>query len=236
VEPQQLVELYTTSDVDHSTTSWLDYKELRDTNSVFTGLVGHSLMLANISRDGGSRIAMGEVVTANYFDVLGVRPALGRGFEPSEEALEGGNRVVVLGSGFWRREFAGDPSAVGRTIQLRGVDYTIIGIAPPGFGGMTPGVSAELWIPSSMVDDVEPVGIQDSVPSPTGKTRLQRRGQRWMFLKGRLKSGVTASQAQTDVSRIMTRLEEEHPVTNKGGAGWSCQRDGFESIRSLTER
>jgi predicted permease len=218
-EPQQLVDLYTTSDVDHSTTSWLDYKDLRDTNSVFTGLVGYSLMFANISRDGRSRIAMGEVVTANYFDVLGVRLALGRGFDPTEEALEGGNRVVVLGSGFWRREFAGDPSAVGRTIRLRGVDYTIAGIAPSGFGGMTPGVSADLWIPSSMVDDVEPVGIQDSVPSPTGKTRLQRRGQRWMFLKGRLKSGVTASQAQTDVSRIMTRLEEEHPTTNKGRRG-----------------
>ena len=73
VHPEQLVEIYTTSDIEHSSSSWLDYRDIRDGADVFDGVAGHSLMFANVSRDGRSRLVMGEVVTANYFDVLGVR-------------------------------------------------------------------------------------------------------------------------------------------------------------------
>jgi predicted permease len=218
-QPEGLVDIYTTSDVDHSSSSWLDYRDLGADTTSFSGVLGHSLMFANVSRDGRSRIVMGEVVTANYFDLLGVRPALGRTFAPNEDATEGGNRVAVLGYGLWQRDFGGAASAVGRSIRIRGLDYTIVGIAPRQFNGMTPGLSADLWVPASMVDEVEPVGIQDTVPSPTGDTRLQRRGHRWMFLKARLKPGVSSAQAQADVSAVMSRLAGEHPATNKDRRG-----------------
>jgi predicted permease len=158
---------------------------------------------------------MGEIVTANYFDILGVGASIGRVFAPDEDQVEGGNRLVVLSDGFWRREFGGDAAIVGRPLRIRGLDYTIVGVAPARFTGMTPGISPDLWIPASMVDEVEPVGMNDTVPSPTGRTRLQRRGQRWMFLAGRLKPGVSLAQARTEVASVMSRLEREHPQTNR---------------------
>src|SRR5262245_1463902 len=135
--PDRLVEIYTTSEVEHGSTSWLDYRDIRDGSDAFAGVAGHSLMFANISRDGRSRLTMGEVVSANYFDVLGVAPARGRTFAAGEDTAEGANRLAVLSDAFWRREFGGDPTAVGRTLRVRGLDYTIIGVAPERFHGMT---------------------------------------------------------------------------------------------------
>jgi predicted permease len=218
-QPEQLVDIYTTSSMEHSSSSWLDYRDLRESTTVFDGLLGHSLMFANVSRDGRSRLLMGEIVTANYFDVLGIRAAIGRVFAPDEDQIEGGNRLVVLSDGFWRREFGGDAAAVGRSLRIRGLDYTIVGVAPARFTGVMPGISADLWIPASMVDEVEPVGMNDTVPSPTGRTRLQRRGQRWMFIKGRLEPGHTLAQAQSEVAAVMARLEREHPQTNRNRRG-----------------
>ena len=213
--PEQLVDIYTTSSTEHSTTSWLDYLDLRDGSTVFDGMIGHSLMFANVSRDGRSRLLMGEVVTANYFEVLGVSATVGRMFAHDEDQTEGGNRLVVLSDGLWRREFGGNAAVVGRSVRIRGLDYTVVGVAPARFTGMMPGISADLWIPASMVEEIEPVGMNDAVPSPTGRTRLQRRGQRWMFVKARLKPIHTLAQAQTEVGAVMTRLEREYPQTNR---------------------
>lgn len=215
--PDELVSLYT-SDAEgpYSTFSYLDYTDLRDTNSVFTGLFGHSLMLAAFSREGvQTRLLIGEVATGNYFDVLGVRAQIGRTFLPEEDRVEGGRPVAVLADGLWKREFGADPSVVGRTIKIRGLDFTIVGVAPAGFNGMVPGLTPDLWVPVMMVEEVNPAGIQDSVPSPTGRTRLERRGSRWMFARGRLKPGVSMEQAQANVDVVMARLEREHPQTNK---------------------
>ncbi|HXW06519.1 MAG TPA: ABC transporter permease [Vicinamibacterales bacterium] len=213
--PGDLVDIYTAGVSDYSTSSWPDFEDLRRSATVFSGLLGHSLMFANVSRDGQSRIVMGEVVTANYFDLLGVRAAVGRTFVPGEDAVPGGNRLAILGHGFWHREFGASPSAIGQTVRLRGLDYTVIGVAPAAFTGMMPGFAPDLWIPASMVDEVEPVGIQDVVPSPTGRTRLERRGQRWMFVKGRLKPGVSMAQASAEVAAVMAGLERAHPATNR---------------------
>jgi hypothetical protein len=94
--PERLVRVYTTADVPESTFSVPDFRDLQRRTSAFSGLAGHSLMFANASRDGSSQLLLGEVVTANYFDVLGIRAALGRGFDASEDLVEGGNRVVVI--------------------------------------------------------------------------------------------------------------------------------------------
>jgi putative ABC transport system permease protein len=213
--PERLVEIYTTSEVEHGSTSWLDYRDIRDQSDAFDGVAGHSLMFANISRDGQSRLVMGEVVSANYFDVLGVAAARGRTFAAGEDAADGANRLAVLGNAFWRREFGGDPSAIGRPLRVRGLDYTIIGIAPERFHGMTPGVSPDFWVPASMVQEIEPVGMNDVVGAVAGETRRQGRGQRWMFVTGRLKAGASIGQARASVSAIMSRLEREYPATNR---------------------
>ena len=191
--PGELVEVYTSSDNDeipYATSSYPDYLDFARENAVLTGLAGHSLMFAPVTRDGRSEILMGEIVTANYFDVLGVGAVTGRTFAPDEGA-PGAKPVAVIGYGLWQREYGGDPSAVGRSIRLRGIDYTIVGVAPKAFEGMTPGFSPLVWVTAAMMDEVSPVGMIDTVPSP-GRTRLEQRGWRWMFLTGRLKPGVTA--------------------------------------------
>jgi predicted permease len=115
----------------------------------------------------------------------------------------------------WQREFGSDPAVVGKTITLRGLPYSIAGVAPESFTGVVPLLTPELWLPVQYVEEVEPAGINDSVPSPIGKTRLERRGDRWMFVKGRLKPGVTAEQANANVALIGKQLEASNPQTNK---------------------
>ena len=218
-DPARLVHIYTTSDVPESTFSVPDLRDLQRHTSAFSGIAGHSLMFANASRDGASQLLLGEVVTANYFDVLGVRAALGRGFDASEDASEGANRVVVLADGLWRRQFAADPAVLGRPLRIRGLDYTIVGVMPKSFTGMTPGLMAELWVPASMVADVEPIGMNDVVPSPTGTTGFTRRGSRWMFVTARLADSATLARARGNVDSVMNELQREYPETNRNRRG-----------------
>ena len=110
--------------------------------------------------------------------------------------------------------YAGDPGAIGRTVDVHGQPYTIVGIAPQQFTGLLPVLQPDMWLPLAWVEEVEPAGIQDSVPSPTGKTRLERRGQRWLFIKGRLKDGATTAQARANLQLIMEQLAAAHPKTN----------------------
>ncbi len=214
--PGELVEVYTSSDnedIPYATSSYPDYLDFARENSVFTGLAGHSLMFAPVTRDGRSEVVIGEIVTATYFDVLGVGAVVGRTFAPGEDE-PGAKPVAVLGYGLWQRAYGGDPSAVGRSIRLRGIDYAIVGVAPKSFAGMTPGFSPLVWVTTAMLDEVSPAGMIDVVPSP-GRTRLERRGLRWMFLTARLKPGVTVEQAQANLGVIAARLAREYPDSNR---------------------
>ncbi len=217
--PEQLVRVYTTSDIPESTFSNPDFRDLQREATIFSGVAGHTLMFAIVSRDGRSQLLLGEVVTANYFDVLGIRPALGRTFDAGDDRVEGGNRVAIISDSLWRRQFGGDPGVIGRSIRLRGSDYVVLGVMPKQFTGLTPGLRAELWVPTSMVDDVEPVGMNDTVVSPEGKTRLTRRGSRWMFVTARLAPGVSLAQARGGVDATMDRLQQAYPQTNRGRRG-----------------
>ena len=215
--PDQLVEVYSSSPtgLEYSTNSYPDYVDFRKQNDVFSGLVGHSLMLANFNRQGRSELVIGEVVTANYFEVLGVDALLGRTFSPEQDRGSGSHPVVLLGHGFWQRQFGGDPGALGQSFQLNGLSYTVIGIVPQSFTGTVPGFAPELWIPVSMVAEVEPMGINDDDGKITGDTRLEQRGRRWMFVKGRLKPGVSLPQAQAQMATLAARLAREYPDSNK---------------------
>jgi predicted permease len=216
-QPEALVDIFTSGSGGeaYQTSSYLDYLDFKAESAVFEDVAGHTLMLAALNLEDRSRLVMGEVVTGNYFRVLGLEAARGRTLLP-EDDRSGAERVAMVSYRYWQRELGGTPSVVGHTLRLRGQSYTIVGVAPRNFGGLLPMIAAEVWLPTAQVDEVEPAGIQDVVPSPTGNTRLERRGSRWLFLKGRLRPGATLEQAQARLGTLMGRLELDHPQTNKG--------------------
>jgi putative ABC transport system permease protein len=216
--PDTLVDVFTTGgdgDV-HATNSYPDFLDLKATNSVFSDTIGYSPMFAALSLGDRSRLVLGQLVTSNHFQVLGIRPELGRLLNPDDDA-PGAPRVVVLSHRMWMREFGAASDIVGRTVHLRGEPYTIVGVAPASFSGVVPLLIPELWVPVVRAEEVEPAGIIDAVPGP-GTTRLERRGYRWMFVKGRLKPGVRASEAAANVQVIGSRLAAAHVDTNKDRA------------------
>src|SRR4029079_14864182 len=142
-----------------------------------------------------SRMALGEVVTGNFFTVLGVRAKLGRTILPSDDR-PGAKRVVLLSHGTWTREYGANRAIVGQTIRIHGHPYAVVGIAEPRFTGTMPVLSAALWIPMTYVDDGEPGGMISNVPSPTGNTRLERRGSRVLFSKSTLQERLEPAPAE----------------------------------------
>ena len=214
--PERLVAIYTKGgDGDrYATSSYPDYLDLRSRNTVFSDVMGFSPAIAAVKAGDRSRMALGEVVSGNYFRVLGVGAALGRTLLP-EDDRPGATRAVMISHRLWRREYGGDPQAIGRTIHIHGQGYTIVGVARPEFTGMVPVLQPEVWLPLAWVEEVEPAGIQDAVPSP-GNTRLERRGQRWLFLRGRLNDGATAASADANLQAIMAQLATAYPKTNEG--------------------
>ena len=220
VKPDRLVHVYTsatgasrTSGEQFGTSSYPDYLDLRVQNAVFDDMIGYTPMYAGLSVGSRSTLTVGEVVTGNYFRVLGVGAALGRTLLPDDDA-PGAPRVAVVSYRYWDRDLTADRNAVGQTVRLRGNPYTIIGVAPREFRGLTSALSPDLWVPITSLD-VEPVGLHDVVPSPTGASRLDRRGERWLFVIGRLSAHSTPVQAQANLDVLMSRLAAANPATNR---------------------
>jgi predicted permease len=216
-DPGSLVDVFTSSSDgdEYATSSYPDFLDLRAQNTVFSDMTAFTPMLAPLNLGDRARVAIGQVVTSNHFDFLGVRPLLGRLLQPADDT-PGAERVVVLSHRMWQNEFGGDRGIVGRQLQLRGQPYTIVGVAPASFTGVVPLIVPELWLPIAHIEEVEPAGINDSVPSPTGNTRIERRGSRSFFVKGRLRPGATVAQAQANVSVLGDQLASAYPQTNRG--------------------
>jgi predicted permease len=217
--PDRLVDIYTSSPTAttserYGTSSYPDYLDLKAHNEVFDDLVAYSPMFGALSVADRSRLTLGEIVTGNYFSTLRVGAALGRTLLPEDDALSA-PRVAMVSYRYWVRELGASSAAIGRTLKLRGNQYTIVGVTPPGFNGMTSILSPDLWVPISAAMEIEPVGMHDVTPSPTGTTRLDRRGERWLFMKGRLKPGATLDEARANLAVLMAQLEAANPVTNK---------------------
>ncbi len=215
---ERLVDVYSnapgTSVSRFGTSSYPDYLDLKAQNAVFDDLIGYSPMFGALNLGERSRMTLGEIVTGNYFRVLGVGAAVGRTLLPEDDA-PGAPPVAMVSYRYWTRELGGGADVVGRTLKLRGTPYTIVGVAARGFSGLTSILSPDLWVPMPAATEIEPVGIHDALPSPTGTTRLDRRGDRWLFMKGRLKAGATPEQARANLDVLMARLEAANPLTNK---------------------
>ncbi|MFI5179010.1 MAG: ABC transporter permease [Vicinamibacterales bacterium] len=215
--PDELVDVFTsdsTGQAAFGTTSYPDFLDLASGSDVFQDLVGYSPMFGALGADTASRLAMGEIVTGNYFRALGVPAFMGRTILPDDDRKDA-SRVVVVSHRYWTRDLASAGDAVGRRLHIRGNPYTIVGVAPRSFTGMVPVLSPDLWVPVSSSLDVEPVGLHDVVPSPTGTNRLERRGDRWLFIRGRLKTGATIDRARANLELVMSRVSAANPATNK---------------------
>jgi macrolide transport system ATP-binding/permease protein len=213
--PEELVDIFgheSTSNR-HETHSYQNYLTYRSETSTLSGLVAYSNFFAHLSIDGSSDLVVGELVSDNYFRSLGVRPVLGRTFTPDEASRIDASAYAVISDRFWKAKLAGAPDVVGKTFKMNGIVYTVIGVAAPDFRGMIPAVTAQMWIPITMAEKVEPLGNQRTSGRSTGNTRFERRGQHWLWLKGRMKPGVTPAQVRAEFDGMVRRLGEEFPET-----------------------
>jgi macrolide transport system ATP-binding/permease protein len=213
--PDRLVDVFTTGgDGDqYATSSYPDFLDYKAQNDVFTDMLAYSPAMNAVKFGDRSRLAMGETVTGNYFQLLGVKALHGRTLLPDDDQ-PGAARAAVISYRLWNREYGASSSVVGQTIRIHGQPYTIVGVAPRAFTGLVPLLAPEVWTPIAYVDEVEPGGIMSTVPSP-GNTRLERRGTRWMFVKGRLKPEASYADAAANMTLIGKRLQTAYEQSNR---------------------
>ncbi|MFY9554893.1 MAG: ABC transporter permease [Blastocatellia bacterium] len=184
-----------------------DYLEYRDHSGTFFGLAAHCGTPLSFDNGAAERLR-GDLVSGNYFSVLGVKPELGRLIGPEDDQLPGAYPAAVLSYGLWRRAFGADPEIVGHSMKLNGYDYTVIGVAEREFIGTETGGSYDVWIPIKM--QVE------AMPRTLGRHWFNDRSAGWLGLFGRLKPGVAVEQAQAELTTLARGLEQSFPDTNAG--------------------
>ncbi|MEY2489643.1 MAG: hypothetical protein QOC70_1585, partial [Verrucomicrobiota bacterium] len=190
-QPSEIVQLFSQDKKDPKNFrafSYPTYSDIRDQNTVFSGLLAHDDSVVGLGEKGNFRRAVVDIVSSNYFSVLGVLPAYGRPFLPEEEKPGAGARVAVVSYSYWQKHSRG-PSLLGSALLINGRAYTIVGIMPEGFTGTESVFSREAWLP---------LGVYDEIISDRGGARgksLTARGSDRLMVLGRLKPGVTAEGA-----------------------------------------
>ena len=180
--------------------SYPDFLDYRNQSTSFTGLAAEDMVQAAIDADNQNDVIWGQVVSANYFDVLEVKPKLGRAFLPDEDKVVGNGAVVVLGHGLWQRRMASDVNIVGKTVRLNNRPYEVVGVAPETFTGSKFALSMDFWVPISMAEDLR-----------RNPELLASRSSHWMNVIGRLKPGVSVEQASAEINAIAVRLNQAYP-------------------------
>jgi len=183
-----------------------DYEAMRDGQQSLSGITVYNVPSAvSLTGKGKPERAWGVVASANYFDVLGVRPMLGRTFVPAEDNKPNDAPVVVISYRLWQTHFGGDPQVVGRTMDINQHRYTIVGVTPAVFQGSQTGIRSDLWMPIAMEQQIIPQG-----------DLLHDHHYFWLFAMGRLKPGVALAQAQEEMTLRIQREAKKYPQEHKG--------------------
>jgi len=185
--------------------SWPDFLDFQKNCKLVDAVIAEKIVGTTLSIGDRAERATGSIVSANYFDAMEIRPVLGRSFTPDEDTGRNAHPVVVISYQLWQDRFRGDPAIVGKTQMFNGLPHTIIGVTPEGFYGTFVGYPFQFWVPASMQETFDSAGY-----------KLEDRGARWIEGFVRLKSGVTAEQAQAEIAGIASRLEAAYPETNRG--------------------
>lgn len=223
-EPERLVVIARSNLTESRATGFahLLFRELDAEREIFDGVLSRGgTERVTVGMEAGGEAAIGELVSGSFFEVLGVKPHLGRLIAPSDDLAPGAHPVVVLSHRYWQRRFGGDPAIVGTTLRLSGYPMTVIGVTPPGFDGLDPGQATDLRVPLAIQAELR------QAPST-----LRQRGARELNIIGRLKRGVSLEQAQQIVSaRLRRYLDEGEPVTEQnrriGASGTAARRHGL---------
>ncbi len=185
-----------------------DFEDFRKKSNSFAGLTASQYFPFGFAPDQAVQPQMrfGALVSGNFFDVLGVRPDLGRGFRPDEDKVPGRDPVVVISHVLWENEFASSPDVVGRSISLNGLPFRVVGVAPESFAGPNAWLRADLYVPLAM---------QPALAGGSGQSELEMRGVRGLMVLGRLKPGVRMGQAAAEAGVIGQQLARAYPKTNR---------------------
>jgi len=204
--PDELVAVFTSrlGERRYGSTSYPDYLDYKEENPVFSGVAAHTSAPMSLTGEEEPQIVWGQVVSQDYFQVLGVRAALGRTFGPGEGNPEDPRPVVVLSHGTWRGSFGGDPDILGSTIRINDYPFTVIGVAPQGFKGLFSLIEPALWAPISTVYQALP--YTPNVPS---------RFDPWLQLVARRRPGLSLEEAQAGMDVVAANLGGEHPETHR---------------------
>jgi len=209
--PNKLVELWLHNRVASGIQGYLpltypDYVYYRDHNQSFTGMLAFDGDPESViwNRFGEGQVVQGQLVSGNFFSVLGVNAFLGRTFLPEDDQTGNPQPVVVLGHSFWQQRLGSDPQIVGKSLLLNGTNFNVIGVAPSGFAGLLVAIEPDFWAPATMIEQV----TRDS-------GRLTNRQAYWLLAVGRLKPGVDVTRARAEMNRLASVIEQDHPDTNK---------------------
>jgi predicted permease len=181
--------------------SYRMYQDIRDRNQVFDGMMCRYRLAFTLSFGARSEVVTGELVSGNYFPLLGVPAAAGRLFTAQDDLREGENPYAALSYAYWQSRFSGDPSVIGRRILVNNYPLTIVGVAQPGFDGTEPGLPAQMFVPMIMAPSVRP-----------GFSNMWDRRQRWVNVFGRLKPGETIAQAQAGLQPLFHQIIESEVI------------------------
>jgi len=221
---EQLFALTGTARGEPELTSWPDILDLQRSCTLIDSFIVTKIMGTSLSIGDRAEVTTGSIVSANYFDAIGVHPILGRGFEPGEDAGRNAHPVTVISYQLWKGRFKSDPQIIGKSQRLNNVVHTIVGVAPEGFYGTFVGWAMQFWVPASMEENFEGGGY-----------KLEDRGARWIEAYVRLKPGVTRVQAQQEISAAAKQLEADFPDTNRGRGIrlWPLWQTPFNNANTL---
>ena len=178
------------------------FLDLQQRSRTLAAVAAHAYTTVAFGRGDAGRSLTGEVVSGNYFDVLGVPPYLGRVLQPTDDEVLGGSPVIVISHGMWVDQFARAPDVVGKIAHINGYPFQIVGVAPEGFTGSYTAYSSRFWAPITMYRQARPQ-----------EQALTHRGWSWLLITGRLRSDIDRRAASDDVERVAAEIRREHPRT-----------------------